>query len=448
MTSINVAVIGTGYVGLVTGVCLAALGHNVTCVDTDPEKLKRLKAGHCPIFEPELEPLLQLELSQKRLSFSGQVPEAEIYFLAVGTPPRPEDGHADLSQVLEAAKQIGAVLPENALVVTKSTVPVGTSREVFRAVASTARQRFFIASNPEFLREGRAVHDFMQPDRIIIGVNEEVAEEKLRALYHPLLSKDVSLIVTTPETSELTKYASNAFLATKVAFINEVADLCEQCGADVEGVALGMGMDPRIGSQFLKPGPGYGGSCFPKDTLALIQTGEEFRSPLTIVRSVIESNNRRKERIVEKIIQGCGGSVADKTLAILGVTFKAGTDDIRESPALTIIPLLHKAGAKLRLCDPEGLENIGKALSCPFTAAKNPREALKQADAAVILTEWEEFRVILTAECAASMSEPRLFDYRNLFTPDSARGAGFYYHSLGQPSSASEQAPAARKAAP
>ncbi len=435
MTVMRVSVIGTGYVGLVTGVCLAALGHEVVCTDKDAAKVARMKAGECPIFEPGLGPLMQVQTKAGRLTFSTDIPQADIYFIAVGTPPHPETGHADLSFVLQAAEDIAVKMPASAIVVTKSTVPVGTSTKVAAVIhkhhPSTPPH---VASNPEFLREGKAVEDFMKPDRIIIGVNSATAQAALHKLYAPLTDKGAPLVVTTPETSELTKYAANAFLATKVAFINEIADLCEQTGANVEEVAHGMGLDPRIGPQFLKPGPGYGGSCFPKDTLALIHTGESFHSPLTIIRSVIASNDRRKERIVEKIIAACEGSLKGKTVAVLGVTFKAGTDDVRESPALTIIPLLHQSGAALRIYDPEGMENARSVFTFPFIAAESPHSAMHGADAAVILTEWDVFRDILTEETASSMNSPLLCDFRNLFTPEAAREAGFRYLSLGRPS--------------
>jgi UDPglucose 6-dehydrogenase len=425
----RIAMIGTGYVGLVSGACFSDFGHEVVCVDKDAGKIARLQAGEVPIFEPGLDALLANNTSAGRLSFTtdlaAAVAGAEAVFIAVGTPTRRGDGHADLSYVMAAAAEIGQALTGYAVVVTKSTVPVGTNRKVAEAVrVANPEAEFDVASNPEFLREGAAIDDFMRPDRVVIGVESERARKVMAELYRPLSLRDFPVVYTDLESAEMIKYAANAFLATKITFINEIAALCERVGADVKAVARGMGMDGRIGDKFLHAGPGYGGSCFPKDTKALARTGQEFAAPLQIVEAVIKVNDEVKRRMIDKIVDLCDGSVRDRTIAVLGVTFKPNTDDMRDAPSLTIIPALVGAGAKVRVCDPQG-QHEGEALLPGVKWVDNPYQAAAGADLLVLLTEWNEFRGLDLARLARKMARPQLADLRNVYDPAEVREAGF-----------------------
>lgn len=439
--------IGTGYVGLVTGACFAEIGHDVTCIDNDHEKIKRLLAGIIPIYEPGLKEIVESNVRAGRLRFSTDMVEAakldpSFFFIAVGTPSDRENGGADLSSVLAAAENAAIAVKSQgkqnngfSVFVTKSTVPVGTSREVARIVGShLAESSFAVASNPEFLREGYAIEDFMAPDRIIVGSKSERARALLEELYRPLTRQGRPLVVTTTvETAEITKYAANAFLATKISFINELSRLCEKIGADVEELALGMGLDKRIGDKFLKAGPGYGGSCFPKDTLALIKTANDFQSPVEIVETVVRVNNRHKHFMFNKIRDAFGGTVAGKKIAVLGLAFKARTDDVRESPALTIVSVLRREGAIISAYDPVARENAETLIESGTVhyAASLP-DALKDAHGAVIITEWDEFRKADWCSLASTMANPLLIDLRNLFSLLEARSIGINYVSLGR----------------
>lgn len=433
----RITVIGTGYVGLVSGACFAEFGFDVTCVDQDALKIARLQEGRIPIFEPGLEKLVHHNASAGRLHFTTSLDQAclkaQVILIAVGTPSRPEDGYADMSSVFAATEHIGQVLPQGAVVVTKSTVPLGTSRHV-QAILERFRPRktFDVVSNPEFLREGSAVDDFMRPDRVVIGCETDRAYHVMEALYHPLTLNDTPLVRVALETAELVKYASNAFLATKIAFINEIADLAEQSGADIEHVARVMGMDHRIGSKFLGPGPGYGGSCFPKDTRALMRSAQDFGVHLQIAEAVHRSNEHRKSAMVEKIEQACGGSVQGLRLGIWGITFKANTDDVRESASLTILPALHQRGAFLHVFDPEG-ETQGQTLFPYATWAEDAFEAARDVDALVILTEWNVFRAVDLSRLKKYMRHPLVIDLRNLYDPETMRTLNFDYISLGRP---------------
>jgi len=434
----RIAVVGTGYVGLVSGACFSEFGVNVTCVDKDQSKIDRLKNGEIPIYEPGLDQIVATNAAAGRLSFTSDLPEAvkgaDAVFIAVGTPTRRGEGHADLTYVFGAAEEIAAALTGYTVVVTKSTVPVGTGRkvaEILRRVRPDAQ--FDVVSNPEFLREGSAIQDFMRPDRVVIGTDSERARAVMRELYRPLYLIETPMIFTTLETAELTKYAANSFLATKISFINEIADLCEQVGADVQDVAKGIGLDGRIGRKFLHAGPGYGGSCFPKDCLALVRTAQEAQAPITIVETVIKVNDRRKEQMAQRIIQACGGSVAGKTVAVLGLTFKPNTDDMRDSPSLTIVPELQKAGATIRAFDPEGTEEAKKLLS-GLTFCANAYEAMDGADAVAIITEWNEFRALDLARVKSLLKTPTVIDLRNIYKPEDMAEAGFYYFSIGRSS--------------
>ncbi len=425
----RIAMIGTGYVGLVSGACFSDFGHEVVCVDKDAGKIARLQAGEVPIFEPGLDALLAKNTAAGRLSFTTDLPAAvagaEAVFIAVGTPTRRGDGHADLSYVMAAAAEIGQALTGYAVVVTKSTVPVGTNRKVAEAVrVANPDAEFDVASNPEFLREGAAIDDFMRPDRVVIGVETERARKVMAELYRPLSLRDFPVVYTDLESAEMIKYAANAFLATKITFINEIAALCERVGADVKAVARGMGMDGRIGDKFLHAGPGYGGSCFPKDTKALARTGQEFAAPLQIVEAVIKVNDEVKRRMIDKIVDLCDGSLRDRTIAVLGVTFKPNTDDMRDAPSLTIIPALVGAGAKVRVCDPQG-QHEGEALLPGVKWVDNPYQAAAGADLLVLLTEWNEFRGLDLARLARKMARPQLADLRNVYDPAEVREAGF-----------------------
>lgn len=436
----RVTMIGTGYVGLVSGVCFSDFGHDVVCVDKLADKVAMLRAGQVPIYEPGLDDLMRRNVEAGRLSFTDDLAEgvkgAQAVFIAVGTPTRRGDGHADLSYVYAAARELADVIDDGCVVVTKSTVPVGTNREVGRVIAArlaeTGRQiRFEIASNPEFLREGAAIEDFMRPDRVVVGAETEAAEQVLREIYRPLSLRDSPVMVTTLESAELIKYAANAFLAAKITFINEIADLCEKVGGDVKAVARGIGMDGRIGSKFLHAGPGYGGSCFPKDTLALARTGQDHASPMRIVETVIEVNDRRKRRMIDKVEEVCGGSVNGKRIAVLGVTFKPNTDDMRDSPALVIVPALIGGGAEVRVTDPQGRKE-GEALLPGVTWCADAYEAAAAADAVVLITEWNEFRALDLSRLRRSMRGDGFADLRNVYDPAEAERAGFRYLCVGR----------------
>ncbi|MEM0942823.1 MAG: UDP-glucose/GDP-mannose dehydrogenase family protein, partial [Pseudomonadota bacterium] len=392
----RIAMIGTGYVGLVSGVCFSDFGHEVVCIDTNAEKIARLKAGEVPIFEPGLEALMASNMAAGRLSFTTDLADgmagAEAVFIAVGTPTRRGDGHADLRFVYAAAEELAPLLDGYTVVIVKSTVPVGTNAEVARRIRAAAPEaQFDIASNPEFLREGAAIEDFMRPDRVVTGVESDRAAKVMEEVYRPLYLRETPMVVTSLESAEMIKYAANAFLATKITFINEIADLCERVGADVQSVAKGIGLDGRIGSKFLHPGPGYGGSCFPKDTAALARIGQDHAAPMHIVETVISVNEARKRAMVEKIREAMDDRVAGKRIAVFGVTFKPNTDDMRAAPALTIVPALIGAGAEVRVVDPEGRKE-GEALLPGVTWVENEYDAVKEADALVVLTEWNQFR--------------------------------------------------------
>jgi UDPglucose 6-dehydrogenase len=432
----RIAVIGTGYVGLVSGACFSEFGVNVVCVDKDSSKIDRLQRGEIPIFEPGLDQLVESNVRAGRLSFTtnltAAVDGADAVFIAVGTPSRRGDGHADLSYVFAAAEEIAQALTGYAVIVTKSTVPVGTGRKVEAIVRRTRPDaQFDVASNPEFLREGSAIGDFMRPDRVVIGAESDRARETMRALYRPLYLIETPMIFTKIETAELIKYAANSFLATKIAFINEVADLCEKVGADVQDVAKGIGLDGRIGKKFLHAGPGYGGSCFPKDCLALVRTAQEAGAPIGIVETVVKSNDLRKQRMAERVIAACGGNVEGKTIAVLGLTFKPNTDDMRDSPSLAIVPALQQAGAAIRAYDPEGMAEAKKLLS-GITYCGNAYETMDGADALVLITEWNEFRALDLDRVKTLLKAPVIVDLRNIYKPDEMAAAGFSYVSIGR----------------
>lgn len=425
----RIAMIGTGYVGLVSGVCFSDFGHQVICVDKDAGKIARLRAGEVPIYEPGLDGLMARNVTAGRLAFTDDlaaaVAGAEAVFIAVGTPTRRGDGHADLTYVMAAAADIGRALTGYAVVVTKSTVPVGTNRMVAEAVrAANPSADFDVASNPEFLREGAAIDDFMRPDRVVIGVESDRAKAVMGAVYRPLYLRQFPVVYTGLESAEMIKYAANAFLATKISFINEIAALCERVGADVKAVANGMGLDGRIGAKFLHAGPGYGGSCFPKDTSALARIGQEHGVPMQITETVIRVNDATKRRMIDKIVEACGDRVNGKTIAVLGVTFKPNTDDMRDAPALTIVPALVGAGAKLRVVDPQGRRE-GEALLPGVTWIDDPYAAAAAADALVILTEWNEFRALDLRRLAQCMSNRVMIDLRNVYEREDALSAGF-----------------------
>ena len=432
----RIAMIGTGYVGLVSGACFSEFGTQVVCVDKDEEKIAGLREGQIPIYEPGLDRLVEANVRAGRLTFTSDLDEglkgADAVFIAVGTPSRRGDGHADLSYLFEAARSIAERLEGYAVVVTKSTVPVGTGRQLEALIREIRPDADFdVVSNPEFLREGSAIDDFMRPDRVVIGAESERAQEIMRQLYRPLFLIETPILITTLETAELTKYAANAFLATKITFINEIADLCEQVGADVHGVARGMGLDGRIGRKFLHAGPGYGGSCFPKDTLALVRTAREQGAPMKIVESVVEINERRKKQMAQKVIEHCGGSVQGRQIAVLGLTFKPNTDDMREAPSLQIVPTLQEAGATIRAFDPEGMEEAKKRLS-DVVWCEDAYQAIDGADVLVIITEWNEFRALDLDRVRESMRRPVIVDLRNIYDPELMRSAGFDYTSIGR----------------
>ncbi len=425
----KIAMIGTGYVGLVSGVCFSDFGHDVICVDKNAEKIARLQAGQVPIFEPGLADLMAKNVQAGRLSFTLDLAQAVVgadaVFIAVGTPTRRGDGHADLTYVMEAAAEIGAALTGYTVVVTKSTVPVGTNRKVAEAMrVANPQAAFDVASNPEFLREGAAIDDFMRPDRVVVGIESDAARKVLSDVYRPLFLRDFPVVFTGLESAEMIKYAANAFLATKITFINEIAALCEKVGADIKDVSKGMGLDGRIGNKFLHAGPGYGGSCFPKDTKALARIGQEHAVPMQITETVIKVNEEIKRRMLDKIIDLCDGSVNGKTIGVLGVTFKPNTDDMRDAPSLTILPALIGAGAKVRVADPQG-KREGEALLPGVAWCDNAYQATQGADAVVILTEWNEFRALDLARMAAKMASPRMADLRNIYAPQAVLQAGF-----------------------
>jgi len=430
----RIAMIGTGYVGLVSGACLSEFGHDVVCVDKDASKIAALKSGKVPIFEPSLEDVIATNVKAGRLSFSedlpGAVPRSDAVFIAVGTPSRRGDGHADLSYVFAAAEEIARSLDGYTVVVTKSTVPVGTCRQV-EDILLKARPdaQFDVASNPEFLREGSAIEDFRRPDRIVVGTESDRAQSVMKEVYRPLYLNETPILFTSRETSELIKYAANAFLATKITFINEMADICEMVKADVQDVARAIGLDGRIGAKFLHAGPGFGGSCFPKDTLALLKTSQQVGAPTRIVDAVVQVNETRKAHMAEKIAEALGG-VNGKCVAVLGLTFKPNTDDMRDAPSLSIIPALQEKGANVRAYDPEGMEEARKLLEVQF--CKSAYEALGGADAVVILTEWNEFRALDLKRVKALMKAPMMIDLRNIYRPAQMAEAGFHYVSVGR----------------
>ena len=425
----KIAMIGTGYVGLVSGVCFSDFGHEVVCVDKDPRKVEMLKKGQVPIYEPGLDTLMEKNVSAGRLSFTGDlaaaVDGADAVFIAVGTPTRRGDGHADLTYVMAAAEEIGRALTGYAVVVTKSTVPVGTNRAVAETIrAATPDASFDVASNPEFLREGAAIDDFMRPDRVVVGVTTDRAKDVMGEVYRPLFLRDFPILYTDLETAEMIKYAANAFLATKITFINEVALLCEKVGADVKQVSKGIGLDGRIGNKFLHAGPGYGGSCFPKDTQALARTAQEYAAPIQIVETVIKVNEEIKRRMVTKILDLCDGSMNGKTVAVLGVTFKPNTDDMRDAPSLTIVPALIGGGAKVNVVDPQG-KREGQHMLPGVTWMEDAYAAAAGADVVVILTEWNEFRALDLKKLAKGMKVARMADLRNVYSGPDATKAGF-----------------------
>ncbi|MFP6728532.1 MAG: UDP-glucose/GDP-mannose dehydrogenase family protein [Alphaproteobacteria bacterium] len=434
----HVTMIGTGYVGLVSGACFSEFGHNVTCVDKDATKIEALHCGEIPIFEPGLDELVESNVNAGRLSFTTDlqqpVANADAVFIAVGTPSRRGDGHADLTYVFNAAREVADALDGYTVIVTKSTVPVGTGTEVFKVVRETSPGADFdVASNREFLREGAAITDFMRPDRVIVGTDSERAKEVMGELYRSLFLNETPVMFTTRQTAELIKYAANAFLATKVTFINEIANLCEQVDANVQDVARGIGLDGRIGSKFLHAGPGYGGSCFPKDTLALLRTAENLGLPLDIVQATVNVNDRRKREMAQKIIDACGGSLDGKTVAILGLTFKPNTDDMRDSPSLDIIPALQAAGAKVRAYDPEGMDEARMMLD-GIEYCDDAYDTLPNSDALAIITEWNVFRAMDMHRVKDLLNSPVLVDMRNIYDPETMRELGFTYVSVGRPS--------------
>ena len=431
----RIAMIGTGYVGLVSAACLSEFGHHVVCVDKDSGKIADLDAGRIPIFEPGLDEVVAANVKARRLSFTSSLPPAvegaEAVFIAVGTPSRRGDGHADLSFVFAAAEEIAGALSGYAVVVTKSTVPVGTSRKVEEIILRhRPKGEFDVASNPEFLREGSAISDFVRPDRVVVGCDTDRARGVLREVYRPLYLNETPILFTARETAELIKYAANAFLATKITFINEMADLCERLGGDVQDVARGIGLDGRIGAKFLHAGPGYGGSCFPKDTLALLRTSQEAGAPARIVETVVSVNEARKKEMARKIVDAFGGAKG-KTIAVLGLTFKPNTDDMREAPSLVILPLLQQEGARIRAYDPEGAKEAAKLLDVELCA--DAYEALAGADGVVILTEWNEFRALDLNRVKELLKQPLMVDLRNIYRPQPMAEAGFTYFSVGRP---------------
>ncbi|HJO97744.1 MAG: UDP-glucose/GDP-mannose dehydrogenase family protein [Rhodospirillales bacterium] len=433
----RIAMIGTGYVGLVSGACFSEFGIDVTCVDKDAGKIERLNRGEMIIYEPGLDDLVGGNVEAGRLTFTTDlgpaVAGADAVFIAVGTPSRRGDGHADLSYVWDAAGEIATAMNGFTVVITKSTVPVGTGNKVEEIIREKRPDATFdVLSNPEFLREGSAIEDFMRPDRVVIGGGSEQAREVMRQIYRPLFLMETPILFTARQTAELIKYAANAFLATKITYINEIADLCEAVDADVQEVAKGIGLDGRIGSKFLHAGPGYGGSCFPKDTLALVRTAEEAKSPLRIVEAVVDINDKRKKQMAERVIEACGGSVKGKTIAVLGLAFKPNTDDMRDSPSLDIIPALQAAGAKLRVFDPEAMDEA-RALIDGVEWCTDAYDTMVDADALAILTEWNAFRALDVERMKALLRAPVMVDLRNIYRSEDMAAAGIRYSSIGRP---------------
>lgn len=434
----KITMIGTGYVGLVTGTCLAEFGHHVTCVDKIEDKIERLKKGEIPIYEPGLDALVNKNVAEDRLCFTTNlaeaIPEAEAIFIAVGTPSsRRGDGYADLTYIYEASKEIAAYLRGYTVIVDKSTVPVGTARQVARIIRKeNPAADFDVASNPEFLREGAAIADFMRPDRVVVGVESEKAGQVMQEIYKPLYLIDTPIVRTTIETAELTKYAANAFLAVKISFINEIANVCESVDADVTALAKAIGMDGRIGGKFLHPGPGYGGSCFPKDTLALMRIVQEHGEHMRIVEAAIEVNAAQKARMVKKIRDMLGGSEAGKTIAVLGLTFKPETDDMRDAPATTILPALLEKGARIRAHDPKGMEEAKKYLPAGIEYVDDAYEACGNADAVVLMTEWNQYRALDLDRIIEVMKQPVFIDLRNVYEPEKMKTRGFHYTAVGR----------------
>ena len=432
----RVAVIGAGYVGLVSGACFADFGHNVCCIDKDPRRIEALDRGEMPIYEPGLKEIVTKNMRDGRLSFAedlaASVKDAAVVLIAVGTPSRRGDGHADLSYVYGVAREIAGSLEGFTVVVTKSTVPVGTGDEVERIIREVnPRADIAVVSNPEFLREGAAISDFKRPDRIVIGTEDQRAMAVIEELYRPLYLNQAPFVVTGRRTAELIKYASNSFLAMKISFINEMADLCEKVGADIRDVSRGIGLDQRIGAKFLHAGPGYGGSCFPKDTLALIKTAQDKGAPLRIVETVVAVNDQRKRAMGRKIIQACGGDVRGKTIALLGLAFKPNTDDMRDAPALAIVTALQDAGARIRAYDPEGMDNA-KALLNDVTYCQDAYDCADGADAVTIVTEWDLFRALDWDRIKGRLKGAILIDLRNIYRPGEIEARGFTYVSVGQ----------------
>jgi UDPglucose 6-dehydrogenase len=432
----RVAMIGTGYVGLVSGACFADFGHSVVCIDKDEAKIARLKDGGIPIYEPGLDALVANNVRDGRLSFATEpaeaIAQADAVFIAVGTPSRRGDGHADLSYVHAAAAEIADLMQGFTVVVTKSTVPVGTGDEIERIIRERRPDaEFAVVSNPEFLREGAAIEDFKRPDRVVVGTDDERAREVMRELYRPLKLNETPILFTGRRTSELIKYAANAFLAMKITFINEMADLCETLGADVQQVARGIGLDNRIGSKFLNAGPGYGGSCFPKDTLALVRTADDAGSPVRLVKTTVEVNDARKKAMARRVSEAAG-ELKGKTVAILGLTFKPNTDDMRDAPSLDVIPALLAMGATVRAFDPEGMEEAARVLEGDVSFVDGPYSAVEGADVAVILTEWDQFRALDLDRVKLLMKAPVVVDLRNVYRPEDMRVRGFRYSSIGR----------------
>jgi UDPglucose 6-dehydrogenase len=432
----RIAMIGTGYVGLVSGACFSEFGWSVTCVDRDREKIARLEKGEIPIFEPGLGPLVAKSVADGRLHFTTNLAQAvgaaDVVLIAVGTPSRRGDGHADLSHVFGAAREIALALKHYTVIVTKSTVPVGTSRKIAELVREVApKAEFDVVSNPEFLREGSAITDFMRPDRVVIGSDSARAIEAMKTLYRPLYLLETPVVVTSLESSELTKYAANAFLATKITFINQIADLAERVGADVQDIARGIGLDGRIGRKFLHAGPGYGGSCLPKDLRALLNTADEVGASLTVIAAVAGSNEARKAEMANRILDACAG-VKKPTIAVLGVAFKPGTDDMREAPSLEILPRLQQAGAKVRAFDPEAMKAAEQLLP-GVDWCTDAYDAMQGADIVVLLTEWNEFRGLDLDRARKLMRRPVMVDLRNVYMPAGVAAAGFHYSSIGRP---------------
>ena len=432
----RVAMIGTGYVGLVSGACFADFGHEVTCVDKDHSKIERLERGEIPIFEPGLDDLVAANVRDGRLSFAldgaEAIRQADAVFIAVGTPSRRGDGHADLSYVYAAAEEIAGLIKGFTVVVTKSTVPVGTGDEIERIIREKRPDAdFAVVSNPEFLREGAAIEDFKRPDRVVVGTDDERARQVMRELYRPLNLNETPILFTGRRTSELIKYAANAFLAMKITFINEMADLCEAVGADVQQVARGIGLDNRIGSKFLHAGPGYGGSCFPKDTLALVRTAVDAGSPVRLIETTVEVNDARKKAMAKRVAAALEGDLAGKTVALLGLTFKPNTDDMRDAPSLDVAPALIGMGARVQAFDPEGMKEAAHLL--PEVEFKDgPYEAVEGADVVVILTEWDQFRALDLNRVKRLLRQPVMVDLRNIYRPEDMQARGFRYASIGR----------------